>query len=180
MPKLPQLGGVLLGEYEQMQYKVSKRFQNEDFHFRFHHMLTCHVTILKFVEDLWEEIKMNIQEFKIENSGEIDQEVSEWLMAIDYMIPMADNFIKYELPKHMEPIPSWMISLIREVKQLLQVWMEDVNISQFACQPTPGVWSEWSGIEFVILLSISNTMKLRYLMNLQYCFSLHVIYCITP
>ena len=114
-------------------------------------MLTCHVTILKFAEDLWEEIKMNIQEFKIQNSGKVDQEVSQWLMAIDFMIPKVDSFIKYELPEHMDPIPSWMISLMREVKQLLQIWVEDANVSQYACKPTPGEWSEWSGKGFVFL-----------------------------
>ena len=108
-------------------------------------MLTCHVTLLKFVEDLWEEVKTNIQEFKLQHSGQVDPEVSQWLMAIDYMIPKVDAFIKYELPDHMDPIPSWMIALMREVKQLFQIWIEDANVSQYACKPTPGEWSEWSG-----------------------------------
>ena len=90
-------------------------------------------------------------------------------MIIDYMIPKVDSFIKYELPEHMDPIPSWMISLMREVKQLLQIWVEDANVSQYACKPTPGEWSEWSGKGLVVFtwyrVKTQNKGRLHFLRN---------------
>merc|ERR1711935_479162 len=55
----------------------------------------------------------------------------------DYMMPMADGFIENELEKMMTPVASWIVSLIREVNQLFVVFIEDANVLQYACKPTP-------------------------------------------
>ena len=78
-------------------------------------MLTCHETALTFVQNLWSEIKVNIEAFKRRNR-EVDDEVREWLQALEYVMPMADDFIQNQLPHFMEPVASWIVSLIREVR----------------------------------------------------------------
>ena len=114
---------------------------------RFHNLLTCHVTALEFVRELWSEIKQNIESFKRQHMNHVDDEMREWLAALDYVMPMADGFIENELEKMMTPVASWIVSLIREVNQLFVVFIEDANVLQYACKPTPGEWSEWSGVE---------------------------------
>ena len=34
-----------------------------------------------------------------------------------------------------------------KANQLFVVYVDDLNITQYACKPTPGEWNEWSGIE---------------------------------
>lgn len=110
-------------------------------------MLTCHVTALEFIRQLWGEIKANIDNFKLKHMDYADDEMREWLAALDYVMPMADGFIQNELEHMMTPVASWIISLFREINQLLVVFIEDANFCQYACKPTPGEWSEWSGVE---------------------------------
>ena len=78
-------------------------------------MLTCHETALTFVQNLWSEIKANIEAFKRQNR-DVDEELKEWLQALDYVMPMADDFVQNQLPHFMEPVSSWIISLIREAR----------------------------------------------------------------